>query len=225
MVCARCSTMIEPQPAQSTRPEYLFCSSILVLRRLFFRARCTMSQTSCVMRAGWVFSNARHSSLGYSTVIGCTSSFLLEGELRRFPLHTGVFPLWRTGMPPGMEECYTGRHRANGVRSPPDRFRQCSPKRFSTSAQPPHYPSRKNSRVNNRESKSFMFASMPATAWIRERFDWPLSHSSLHRSLRIREPSGSRPPCCIRPEQAPQPDSQNSGSDETERHRSRTPAL
>ena len=46
IVCARFCTIVFPQAAQITSPEYLFCSSIFVLRRLFFRTRCTISQTS-----------------------------------------------------------------------------------------------------------------------------------------------------------------------------------
>lgn len=68
MVCVRRITMLELQSAQNTSPEYLFCSSIFVGRRLFFCTCCTMSQTSWVMRAGWVSLNIRHSSLECCTL-------------------------------------------------------------------------------------------------------------------------------------------------------------
>ena len=64
MVCALCRTIVEPQSAQMTRPEYLLSSSIFVGRFRFCRTRWTISQTSRVISAGWVPSNTKHSSLG-----------------------------------------------------------------------------------------------------------------------------------------------------------------
>ncbi len=46
IVCARWRAIVLPQSAQTTSPEYLFCSSIFVGRRLFFLTRCTISQIS-----------------------------------------------------------------------------------------------------------------------------------------------------------------------------------